>query len=67
MCGRFALYSSKSQIKRQYDAQVPFDFEPRYNIGPGQPIVALTCDDENGAIKAVEVEWGIKPKWGDAK
>ena len=41
MCGRFALHSSKDQIKRQFNAQVPAAFEPRYNIGPGQKILAL--------------------------
>lgn len=66
MCGRFTLYSSKDQIKRQYNAQVPMDIEPRYNIGPGQKILAL-IGDENNAIKTVSVEWGFKPKWGDAK
>ena len=67
MCGRFALHSSKDQIKRQYDAQVPFDFEPRFNIGPGQNILALVSNENDKLIKAQGFEWGIKPKWGDTK
>ena len=64
MCGRFTLYSSKDQIKRQFDAQVPLDFDPNYNISPGQTVIALVGDNEKKSISTTTIEWGIKPQWG---
>jgi putative SOS response-associated peptidase YedK len=65
MCGRFAFYSSAQQVRRQFDIQFSLDFEPRYNICPGQSISAFAYD--SGTVKAKNVGWGFEPKWGDTK
>ncbi len=67
MCGRFVLYASKERIKQQYSAQIPFDFESRYNIAPGQNIISLSQDTANNRIVAKTMLWGLHPLWGDIK
>lgn len=65
MCGRFALFSNKNRIKQQFDAQISFDFDAHYNLGPGQEILALVGDEQK--IVAKKVMWGIKPTWAGEK
>ena len=67
MCGRFTLHSPKKRIVQQYDAQIPFDFEPNYNIGPGQKILALFPSQDFKIIQAEQILWGIQPKWSETK
>lgn len=40
MCGRFGLLARLEAIRDYFDAEFPFDCEPRYNIAPDGPDVA---------------------------
>lgn len=61
MCGRFALFAEKDEIEEIFPGIV-FEFWPakRYNIAPGQDILALISA---GGCVAKSVRWGLVPAW----
>lgn len=64
MCGRFTLAAAPKLVAELFDLDVddlPL-FEPRYNIAPTQPVVALRLDG-SGLREAVELKWGLIPSW----
>lgn len=67
MCGRFTL-SVEADILSAYFGldNIPFPYEPRYNIAPGQPITAVIS--HQGKIRIGMLRWGLIPPWAkDAK
>ncbi len=54
MCGRFTL-RKLDDLKSRYGET---DFQPSYNLGPGQKLLALTD-------KFQSLEWGFSPYWAD--
>lgn len=63
MCGRFVLISSLAAISGGFDVDesaLPGDFRPRYNIAPGQDILAVVRDKAN---RLVSFRWGLIPAW----
>lgn len=63
MCGRTSLFTPQPEIERRFDATFGHVFEPRYNIAPGDNLVAIH-DDEKETLTADE--WGFVPAWADA-
>ncbi len=62
MCGRFTLHHSAEEIAARFEVQqVSFDFEPRYNIAPSQPIATIT--EQDGARVLGAARWGLIPSW----
>ena len=62
MCGRFTLRHSADQLAARFDVQEnALDVEPRYNIAPSQPVVAVTQPD--GARHLEAMKWGLVPFW----
>lgn len=61
MCGRFLLAVDPAGLQEAFPG---FDFprpvEPRYNIAPSQPILAISND---GKSKADYFIWGLIPSW----
>lgn len=61
MCGRFALFSSPAKIAGHWHLDPslfePF-FTPRYNISPGQKILAVRSNR-----RPVLLRWGLIPGW----
>ncbi len=49
MCGRFTLKTSRAKIDELIGGLKPMPlFEPRFNIAPSQPILALRIGKETG-------------------
>ncbi|MFC7061906.1 SOS response-associated peptidase [Halobacillus seohaensis] len=62
MCGRFTLTAEEEDIRREYGirSSIP-DFEPRYNIAPGQKVLAIIHDGSKK--RAGYMYWGLVPSW----
>ncbi|WP_026678661.1 SOS response-associated peptidase [Fictibacillus gelatini] len=63
MCGRFTLFSNPKEIAERFSIMNMFDLTPRYNIAPGQEILAVVCDRERN--KAGYLRWGLVPSWAN--
>jgi putative SOS response-associated peptidase YedK len=62
MCGRFTLtVPVESLIERFQVDQIPFDYQPRYNIAPGQLITAVIAHE--GKNRIGQLKWGLIPSW----
>ncbi|MGZ4123546.1 MAG: SOS response-associated peptidase, partial [Tumebacillaceae bacterium] len=62
MCGRFTLTVTPDQLQLRFDAEsLTFEFEPRFNIAPGQPIAAVIAD--KGQRRIGQLRWGLVPFW----
>lgn len=62
MCGRTSLFTPQAEIEQRFDATFDHAYEPRYNIAPGDNLVAIH-DDEPGTLTTDE--WGFVPSWAD--
>lgn len=62
MCGRTSLAVDPEALRTRFDVEVPDDIPRRYNIAPGDDLVAI----RNDATESVDVlEWGFIPSWAD--
>ncbi|UFU00002.1 SOS response-associated peptidase [Radiobacillus kanasensis] len=62
MCGRFTLHASKEELFDQFELDQLFEeFEPRYNIAPGQRVLAIIHDGNKR--RAGYLKWGLVPGW----
>ncbi|HMO13169.1 MAG TPA: SOS response-associated peptidase [Pirellulaceae bacterium] len=64
MCGRFTLRTPATAIASMFPLFPQVEFEPRYNIAPGQEILGFQVDS-TGAPVAVQFRWGLVPSWTD--
>jgi putative SOS response-associated peptidase YedK len=64
MCGRFTLKTSKAKIAELIGSskRLPL-FEPRFNIAPSQPVLAVRIDPESGEREGTLLNWGLIPSW----
>ena len=62
MCGRFTLTSTPEELARRFQLAARPEQSPRFNIAPGQPVLALRSDD-GGARRAAALRWGLVPAW----
>lgn len=62
MCGRFALWNPPGIISRYFKVSVPLDLSPRYNIAPGQQVLAIRQKADQPR-EAVRFKWGLIPEW----
>ena len=67
MCGRFALTSTPESLAERFglDPDDTPDFAPRYNVAPGQDVLAVRADDA-GKRCADPLRWGLVPSWADS-
>lgn len=63
MCGRFTLHSSTEQIRRLFRMADPPEIQPRYNISPSQPLLAVRLSPETGEREWAFFRWGLVPFW----
>jgi len=64
MCGRFVLVSPFTLIAEAFRIRDGGgDLKPRYNIAPGQEILAVLC--EGGTNRLSRFHWGLIPSWAD--
>ncbi len=61
MCGRFTLRHPRRVRIWGVPAADLFDVNPRFNIAPSQPILAVTQVGENRSLGIFE--WGLIPSW----
>jgi putative SOS response-associated peptidase YedK len=61
MCGRFALFTLSEELVRQFGAEPPPDWIPRYNVAPTSriPIVREVAGGRQFAL----ARWGLVPAW----
>src|SRR4051812_29269355 len=64
MCGRFTLKTSRANIAKLIGSlkSLPL-FEPRFNIAPSQPVLAIRIDPESGEREGTLLKWGLIPSW----
>jgi putative SOS response-associated peptidase YedK len=64
MCGRFTLKTSKAKIAELIGSSKSLPlFEPRFNIAPSQPVLAVRIDSESGEREGTFLKWGLIPSW----
>ena len=67
MCGRFTLALSPEELAQLMALDAALDLElglrPRYNIAPGQDIVAAVQDAPGAERTARAFKWGLVPNW----
>ncbi len=61
MCGRFSLGSSSEAVQKIYGAPCDLPLTPRYNIAPGQQILAIKLNNDKRL--AAKLHWGLIPAW----
>jgi putative SOS response-associated peptidase YedK len=71
MCGRFRVARSKEILEEAFDAEdslSPGEWQPRYNVAPGQPVVAVVQNSANQYAertvrRLTQLRWGLVPAW----
>src|SRR5262249_7534827 len=64
MCGRFTLKTSRAKIAELIGLHKSLPlFEPRYNIAPLQPVLAVRIEPERGEREGTFFKWGLIPSW----
>ncbi|MBT3327123.1 MAG: SOS response-associated peptidase [Gemmatimonadales bacterium] len=64
MCGRFTLAADEQQLVEAFDIPtLTFDFQPSYNVAPGQSTVVVAAD--GAGRRAGQLKWGFVPGWLD--
>lgn len=64
MCGRFTLRTPAKDIAKVFDVAVTA-IEPRYNIAPSQPVVAVRLNPVRENRELAMLRWGLIPSWAD--
>ena len=62
MCGRFTLDATLEDLFIALKLKARFNFMPRHNIAPGQPILAARLG-EGGSPELTHLQWGLIPGW----
>jgi putative SOS response-associated peptidase YedK len=62
MCGRFTLKTSRAIIAELIGSlkSLPL-FEPRFNIAPSRPFLAVRISPESGEREGTLLKWGLIP------
>lgn len=63
MCGRFSQTASPDIIAEQFQVSDLPLIQPRYNIAPSQPVVAIRIDPDTTTRTLVLLRWGLIPSW----
>jgi putative SOS response-associated peptidase YedK len=62
MCGRFSLGVDTDRLIGEFGLDdVPVDHEPRYNVAPGQDVLAVVRGPEG--LRTGLLRWGLVPHW----
>lgn len=64
MCGRYRLSRRKELLAEYFDTNFDdLEWEPRYNVAPGQPIPVLRQGEGEAPLRASWMGWGLIPSW----
>lgn len=61
MCGRFTLTSTPEDLARRFELDAAPEVSPRYNVAPGQDVLAVRMEAERR--RACRLRWGLGPPW----
>jgi putative SOS response-associated peptidase YedK len=67
MCGRYALDATVEDLLNALRIKSRVNLQARYNISPGQKILALRSHPEKVTRELVSLEWGLIPSWMKAR
>lgn len=63
MCGRYTLATpGPADVRARFPIGESVEVERRYNIAPGDAVLAVSCDRE-GAPRGELLRWGFVPSW----
>jgi putative SOS response-associated peptidase YedK len=63
MCGRYSLATpNPADVRAAYPIGDEIEVDRRFNIAPGDPVLAVTTDRE-GAPRGEKLKWGLVPPW----
>ncbi len=66
MCGRYTLAApSPADVRARFPIGESVEVDRRYNIAPGDEVLAVTCDRE-GAPRGELLRWGLVPSWAES-
>jgi len=66
MCGRYSLAGpDPGRVRERFALGDGVPVEQRFNIAPGQDVLALTADRE-GSSRGELLRWGLVPHWADS-
>ncbi len=65
MCGRYSLAVDPRAVRAVFPLGEEIEIRPRYNVAPGDPVVAVTTD-RAGTPRGELLRWGLVPSWADA-
>ena len=61
MCGRLTLAEDHSELEGRFQFKAQgFEWVPRYNVAPTQPVLAVLG---NGERRGEMLRWGLVPSW----
>lgn len=60
MCGRYDLNETGQRIRQHFKVVNPFDFAPRYNVAPSNPMPIVRASRE-GEREIITSTWGLVP------
>ncbi|MEM8604783.1 MAG: SOS response-associated peptidase [Cyanobacteria bacterium P01_H01_bin.121] len=67
MCGRYTLRAEPEAIAQQFEVEVSTEVlnavQPRYNIAPSQPILAIRSNQQTAERELTFLRWGLVPFW----
>ncbi|HEX9204655.1 MAG TPA: SOS response-associated peptidase [Candidatus Deferrimicrobiaceae bacterium] len=63
MCGRFTLFTPASRLAEVFLPGEVLAATPRYNITPGQPILAIRASAHHNRREFAMPRWGLVPAW----
>jgi putative SOS response-associated peptidase YedK len=63
VCGRYTLATpDPTQVRARFPIGEAVEVRPRYNVAPGDDVLAVTTDRE-GAPRGELLRWGLVPSW----
>ena len=63
MCGRFRLGKGREALRKHFGADDELDWDPRYNVAPGQDVAAIHQDPVQPNRHISLLRWGLIPFW----
>lgn len=63
MCGRYTITITLEELMSRFmiDMPLPPFHTPKYNVAPGQMVMAIVNDGERNRLG--ELKWGLVPQW----
>ena len=65
MCGRFTLRTPQNLLVQQFLLDIAPNWQPRYNIAPTQPLLAVRKALNDPQRHVALLRWGLVPSWAD--